>query len=78
MAPEEKGSECEHQSTVLGTLSASVLVSCLPSLWPAGLAALVCSLTDHLLGAITGHSHGNLDEEEVPELKGWEDSCQGA
>lgn len=32
---------------------------------------------DHLLGAIIGHSHGNLDEEML-ELKGWEDSYQGA
>ena len=34
-------------------------------------ATAVCSLIDHLLGAVTGHSHGNLDEE-VLELEGWE------
>lgn len=34
---------------------------------------MFCSLTDHLLGAVTGHP-GNLDEE-VLELKGWEDTA---
>lgn len=34
---------------------------------------MFCSLTDHLLGAVTGHP-GNPDEE-VLELKGWEDTA---
>lgn len=77
MAPEERGGECEHWST-LQELSASIPVSCLLSRWPARLAGRHSALqphgSDRLLGAVTGYPHGNWDEE-VLELKDWENTA---
>lgn len=72
--PPRRGELSEHWSTVQ-ELSASVPVRELSSISKAQASlavTVVCSLTDRLLGAVTGHPHGNRDEEML-ELKDWKD-----